>query len=263
MNTSVRTNNSSRNFSNRLPSNTSNGNLPVPSNTSNRVPASNGLSSNTSNRVPANTSNYVPTQQVTSHNWATSQSWSNYATDTKNSIVNGVTDVTSSNVFLSIMVVVGFVLLAIIGYVFYREYQQTRSYVGEVTGTQFARSDADICKPYIRCMKEEGKKWFQSVDDHKLCETCADQGMCADYFSGECKPGNCTKEQCEAKKPSEKPCAGFLQKSAPHCDIGNVYALQKAQKATDATSSYLPFNLGSSAWWPQNPFQMFQSRIFG
>lgn len=199
---------------------------------------------------------------VKSHNWATSNSWTGYVTNTQNSIVNSVTEVTNSNVFLSIMVVVGMVLLAIIGYVFYKEYQQTRSYVGEVTGTQYARGDPDVCKPYIRCIKEEGQKWFRKVDDYKLCEICTKEGKCADYINGGCKPGNCKKDECDSIKPPDKPCSGFLQKSAPHCDIGNVYSLQKAHKATDVTASYLPFNFGSESWWPQNPFQRIQSYVF-
>lgn len=170
-----------------------------------------------------------------------------------------------------ILIIVFFIVLLIIFSVFYRSYNETKSYVGEITGKQLANNDAALCKPYIRCMKEEGKKWFDRMDNYNLCEKCIADSKCPDYDTGKCKPGNCKTDDkgpdgesfnsyCVQMKPHSKPCSGFLQKSAPHCEIANVYSLKKAQDSTDSVSSYLPFDL--SKLIPENPFQRLQSFVF-
>lgn len=167
-------------------------------------------------------------------------------------------DNTSSYVFLIILTCI----VIIIGFVFYRDYSYTRSYVGELTDTQYIKSGGDICLPYLRCMREEGNIWFNRKDDYELCKKCNRNGKCPDYETKRCKVGgpSCAEENCETMKPSGKPCSGFLQKAAPHCEIGNVYSVRNSQKLTDSFIDFIPFNLGSFV--PQNPFMLLQSYIF-
>lgn len=163
----------------------------------------------------------------------------------------------TSYVFLVILIFI----IIILGFVFYREYSSTRSYIGEITDTQYINSGGDICLPYLRCMKEEGKVWFNRQDNYKLCNKCVSNGSCPDYQTKRCKVGSdCKKVNCETMKPQGKPCSGFLQKAAPHCEIGNVYSVRNSQNLTDNIKNFLPFNLGSFV--PQNPFMIFQSYIF-
>lgn len=181
------------------------------------------------------------------------------------------TSVYESRTMLSIFIVCVVLILIALGLAFYRDYSSTRSYVGDITGKQLANSGGDICQPYIRCMKEEGKRWFERMDNHKLCQKCTEDNQCPDYITGQCKSGDCYSESrgdepkrnmyCDAMKPHGKPCSGFLQKSAPHCEIGDVYTLRNSQIATDEVGSYLPFNI--SEWIPMNPFQRLQNFTFG